>query len=66
MNQASTAKKGNTPQLCGLFLVAGLSIIYVKGALIHCVVMKEKTAVGLFMHHMSGSFKEQSAFPNLL
>lgn len=59
MNQASAIETGKkTPPLGGLFPVAGLCIIFVKGALIHCVVIKEKTAVGLLMHHMSGSFRE--------
>lgn len=36
------------PTLCRLFHVSGPSIVFVKGAFIHHVVLKEKTAVGLF------------------
>lgn len=56
MNQACFVKRGiGKTLLCRLFPVAGLNIIFVKGALIHRVVIKEKTVVGLFMHHMAAS-----------
>lgn len=48
----ASANMSEAARLCGLFSVAGLRIIFVKGALTHHVVIKEKTAVGLFMCHV--------------